>query len=96
MQKIPKRRAWKVVVNPVPIYMKLGGRPVVLQRFRGGKWERLPECAPCPQGELRLRRRDEPRGSFNVPTRGLRLRVSVPTKTVAPCYAGVATKPWRT
>ena len=38
--KIPKRRAWKVVVNPAPLYMKLGGKPVILQRFRAGKWER--------------------------------------------------------
>ena len=33
---------------------------------------------------------------FETPTRGMRVRAILPAKTVAPCYLGKATEPWRT
>ena len=62
--KIPKRRAWKVVVNPTPLYMKLGGKPVILQRFRAGKWERFRSAPLVLKANYELRRRDELRGGL--------------------------------
>jgi hypothetical protein len=94
--KIPKRRAWKVIVNPMPLYMTLKGEPVVLQRMRGGKWERY-RTAP-----LDLKANYEYGGAtnyeavFEIPARGLQLRALLATKSVAPCYSGRATAPFRT
>ena len=96
VQRIPRRRAWKVVVNPVPIYMKLGGKPVVLQRFRAGKWERLRSASLVLKANYDYGGGTNYEAVFEVPTRGLKLRVLVPTKTVAPCYHGRTTETWRT
>jgi hypothetical protein len=96
VQKIPKRQAWKVVVNPVPIYIKLGGRPVVLQRFRSGRWERLRSASLVLKANYDYGGATNYEAVFEVPRRGLKLRALVPTKTVAPCYVGRTTETWRT
>lgn len=94
--KIPKRRAWKVVVNPAPLYMKLGGKPVVLQRFRAGKWERFRSAPLVLKANYDYGGATNYEAVFETPTRGMRVRAIVPTKTVAPCYLGKTSPSWRT
>jgi hypothetical protein len=94
--KIPKRPAWKVVVNPAPLYMKLGGKPVVLQRFRAGKWERFRSAPLVLKANYDYGGATNYEAVFETPTRGMRVRAIVPAKTVAPCYFGRTTAPWRT
>ena len=94
--KIPKRRAWKVVVNPAPLYMKLGGKPVVLQRFRAGKWERYKSAPLVLKANYDYGGATNYEAVFETPTRGMRVRAIVPTKTVAPCYLGKTSPSWRT
>jgi hypothetical protein len=94
--KIPKRLAWKVVVNPAPLYMKLGGKVVTLQRFRGGKWERYKSAPLALKANYDYGGATNYEAVFETPTRGMRLRAVVPAKTVAPCYLGKASPAWRT
>ena len=94
--KIPKRRAWKVTVNPTPLYMKLGGKPVVIQRFRGGKWERFRTAKLVHKPNYDYGGATNYEAVFETPTRGMRVRALLPTKAVAPCYLGKATEQWRT
>ncbi len=94
--KIPKRRAWKVVVNPTPLYMKLGGKPVILQRFRAGKWERFRSAPLVLKANYEYGGATNYEAVFETPTRGMRVRAIVPTKTVAPCYFGKTSPAWRT
>jgi hypothetical protein len=95
-EKIPKRRAWKVVVNPTPLYMKLGGKPVILQRFRAGKWERFRSAPLVLKANYEYGGATNYEAVFETPTRGMRVRAIVPTKTVAPCYLGKTSPSWRT
>ena len=94
--KVPKRRVWKVVVNPTPLYMKLGGKPVVLQRLRSGKWERYKSAPLVLKANFDYGGATNYEAVFEMPTRGLRVRAVVPAKTVAPCYLGETSPPWRT
>ena len=94
--KLPKRQAWKVIVNPVPLYMKLGGKPVVLQRKRGGKWERFRSAPLVLKANYDYGGATNYEAVFEIPTRGLQLRALLQTKSVAPCYLGRATAPFRT
>ena len=68
--KIPKRRAWKVVVNPTPLYMKLGGKPVILQRFRAGKWERYRSAPLVLKANYEYGGATNYEAVFETPTRG--------------------------
>jgi hypothetical protein len=95
-QKIPKRRAWKVVVNPTPLYMKLGGKPVELQRMRAGKWERFQSAPLVLKANYDYGGATNYEAVFKIPNRGLQIRALLPTKAVAPCYFGRTTAPWRT
>ena len=94
--EIPKRRAWKVVVNPAPLYMKLGGKPVILQRFRAGKWERYKSAPLVLKANYDYGGATNYEAVFATPRRGMRLRAVVPAKTVAPCYLGKTSPAWRT
>jgi hypothetical protein len=93
--KMPKRRAWRVIVNPVPIYVVWAGRVVELQRFRAGKWIRYKTARLVRKPSFDYGGATNHEAVFEVPTRGLKLRWLVPTKTVAPCYFGKASEPWR-
>jgi hypothetical protein len=95
-EKIPKRRAWKVVVNPEPAYMTLGGKPVVLQRRRAGRWERFRSAPLVRTPNFDYGGATNHEAVFELPTRGMQIRALLPTKTVAPCYFGKTTPPWRT
>ena len=94
--QVPKRRAWKVIVNPMPLYMTLKGKPIVLQVKRGGKWERFRTAKLVHKPNYEYAGATNYEAMFELPTRGLQVRALVPTKSVAPCYSGRATAPWRT
>jgi hypothetical protein len=94
--KLPKKRAWRVIVNPMPLYMKLGGLPVVLQRLRAGKWERLRSAPLVLKANYDYGGATNYEAVFELPKRGWQVRALLPTKTVAPCYIGRTTAPWRT
>jgi hypothetical protein len=63
---------------------QLGGRFVALQRLAGGRWVHVRR--------IRLELDGAYVASFAVPRRGLRLRIFVPAKTAAPCYAAAASQ----
>jgi len=94
--KIPKKRAWRIIVNPTPLYMKLDGKPVVLQRPRAGKWERFRSAPLVLKANYDYGGATNYEAVFELPTRGLQVRALLPTKSVAPCYFGRTTAPWRT
>jgi hypothetical protein len=94
--KVPKKRAWRIIVNPTPLYMKLGGKPVVLQRLRAGKWERFQSAPLVLKANYDYGGATNYEAVFKIPTRGLQVRALLATKVVAPCYFGRTTAPWRT
>ena len=94
--KLPKRRAWKVTVNPMPLYMTLKGKPVVLQRKRGGKWERFRTAKLVHKPNYEYAGATNYEAVFEIPARRLQVRALLPTTSIAPCYHGRATAPWRT
>lgn len=61
------------------------GKVVVLQRLVGGRWTRVRSTT--------LNKRFS--ADFTVTVKGLTLRVLVPAKSAAPCYAAGATKTFR-
>jgi hypothetical protein len=63
---------------------RLGGRIVALQRLAGGRWTHVRR--------IRLNLDGAYTAEFKVPTRGLSLRIYVPEKTAAPCYAPAASQ----
>jgi hypothetical protein len=89
--RVPGRRAWKVAIprySGARVY-DYQGRIVELQRrTAAGRWV--------------LVRRAQLRATFTayeavfqVPTRGLTLRVLVPARTASPCFTANSTAPWR-
>ena len=63
---------------------RLGGRVVALQRLAGGRWTHVRR--------IRLQLDGAYVAEFKVPRRGLALRIYVPEKTAAPCYAPAASQ----
>ena len=94
--QIPKRRAWRVIVNPMPLYMTLKGKPVVLQRKRDGRWERFRTAKLVLKANYEYGGATNYEAVFELPKRGWQVRALMPTTSVAPCYSGRATAPWRT
>ncbi len=68
----------------------------MLQRFRGGKWERFKSAPLVLKANYDYGGATNYEAVFETPTRGMRVRAILPAKTVAPCYLGKATEPWRT
>jgi hypothetical protein len=96
VDRVPKKPgAWKVNVNPVPIYMSLKGRFVELQRKRAGKWEPFQRAKLVHKPNYDYGGATNYEAVFTVSTRGLTLRGRIPAKTAAPCYLPFTTKPWR-
>jgi hypothetical protein len=93
--KIPGKRAWKVTVNPAPLYMTMKGRAVVLQRQSGGKWVQYKRAKLVHKPNYDYGGATNYEAIFEIPARGLRVRALLPAKTVAPCYLAKATAPWR-
>ena len=93
--KVPGKRAWRVTVNPVPIYMPMKGRSVELQRRRGGKWVHYKREPLVLKPSYDYGGATNYEAIFRIPARGLRVRAFLPAKTVAPCYLPKATTPWR-
>ena len=93
--KIPGKQAWKVTVNPSPIYMVMNGRYVELQRQRGGKWVRFQREKLVLKPNYDYGGATNYEAVFKIPARGMRVRAFLPAKTVAPCYRPKATTPWR-
>jgi hypothetical protein len=92
--KVKGRRAWKVLVNPTPINMKLAGRVVQLQRFRAKKWEAYKRARLVYKPTLEYGGAYNHQAVFEVPARGLTLRAFLPSKSAAPCYAAKASEQW--
>jgi hypothetical protein len=95
---IPKkvsRTKWKVVVNPAPVYMVLTGRVVVVQRYRSGKWVRYKQARLIRKANYDYGGSTNHEAVFEVPQRGLRLRILIPAKTAAPCFRASTGTPWR-
>jgi len=93
VKKIPKRRAWKVYVNPGD--KDWTGKVVELQRRSGGKWIFYKRARLVRKASLKL-------GAYNheavfvVSARGLTLRAYLPAKTAAPCHLAGGSEPFRT
>jgi hypothetical protein len=84
-----KRGVVTVKVDPSPLNLKLAGKTVALQRFRGGIWQ------PYQRAKLK----HHPPSAYNHQAifkvkRGLKLRALVPTATARPCYLAGASKPF--
>jgi hypothetical protein len=95
-EKVPRKRAWKVHVNHngFPLNLKLGGKPVVLQRKRGDSWARY-KSAPLKWKASLKHGAYNHEAVFDVPARGLTLRAFVPASTVGACHLPGASEPWR-
>jgi hypothetical protein len=93
--KVPRRRAWRVIVNPTPIYMTMKGRAVELQRSVGDKWVRLQRKPLVHKPNFEYGGATNHEAVFEIPRRGLRVRALLPAKSAAPCYLAKATEPWR-
>ena len=79
----------------MPLYMKWAGSPSILQRFRAGKWSAYKSAPLVRKANFDYGGATNHEAVFEMPTRGLRLRAVVPAKTVAPCYLGTTSAPWR-
>jgi hypothetical protein len=95
VRKIPRKRAWKVTVNPSPVYMPMKGRTVVLQRQAGGKWVAYKRAKLVLKPNYDYGGATNHEAVFEVPARGLTLRAVLPAKSAAPCFLGSATPLWR-
>lgn len=93
--QVPKKKAWRVVVNPVPIYMTMKGRFVELQRSSGGKWVRYQRARLVHKPNFEYGGATNYEAVFEIPRRGIDVRVLLPAKSAAPCFLGKASKPWR-
>jgi hypothetical protein len=76
-------KRYRVTVNKGEVRQKMVGRFVELQRLAAGSWTRVRRA--------RLAADPGAFGSFSatfvVRTRGLRMRIAVPDKSAAPCFA---------
>jgi hypothetical protein len=93
--QVPKKRAWRVIVNPAPVYEKMAGKLVVLQRQRGGKWVAYKQAKLVHKPTFEYGGATNHEARFEVPQRGLKLRALLPAKSAAPCYHAKATGAWR-
>jgi hypothetical protein len=87
------RGRYRVTVStfdPVGNPQSMKGRLVELQRLASGAWTRVRSARlTAGKGDAYLRSFS---ATFTVTTRGLTLRVLVPAKSAAPCYAAAVTK----
>jgi hypothetical protein len=91
VSKVSGRRAWRVQVLTRP--PGIAGQTVELQRLSRGQWVRVRRARLV---ETRSTVSEVFHGTvFNVPTRGLTLRVLLPTQSAAPCYLAGASQQWR-
>jgi hypothetical protein len=93
--QVPKTRVWRVIVNPVPLYEKMAGRFVVLQRQRGSTWVTYKRARLVLKANFEYGGATNHEARFEVPTRGLKLRALLPAKSAGPCYLAKTTEPWR-
>lgn len=89
--KIAGRRAWRLFMWTRP--PGIAGKPVELQRLSRGQWVRVRRARLVTTRSTVST--VEYAAVFKVPTRGLTLRVFVPSETAAPCHLAGASKQWR-
>ena len=97
-ERVPRRRAWKVHVNHngFPLSLTLDGKRVVLQRKRGQSWTLYKTARLKRKASLNPKiGAYNHEAVFEVPTRGLMLRVLVPAKTAGQCHLPGTSIPWR-
>jgi hypothetical protein len=87
---LPRRR-YRVTVNMYESLQDMNGRLVELQRQAAGGWTRVRRTRFTTDRESFGKSFS---ATFAVPTRGLTLRILVPKKSAAPCYAAAVTKTW--
>jgi hypothetical protein len=92
VKKISARRAWKVFLNTGD--KDWTGKVVELQRRNGGKWVRFKVAKLVRKPSFTLGAYNH-ETVFEVPARGLTLRILVPAKTAAPCSLSGASDSWR-
>jgi hypothetical protein len=90
------RRAWRVYTSPPPPgTVRMKGKPVLLQRKRGGSWVTIKRA------KLVYRPRYAQYGGafnheavFRIP-RGWKVRAVLPANSALPCYAAAVSEEWR-
>jgi hypothetical protein len=93
--KLKSRRAWRVWTIPASAFVSMKGKPVLLQRLRGGSWATI-------QRKKLAHKPSFTKGAFNheavfeIPRRGWTVRAVLPAKSAAPCYLASVTEQWRT
>lgn len=84
LSKLPGRR-YRVSISAES---NLSGRFVALQRLAGGRWTHVRRARLVSGGQAGYAGYFD--ATFTVRRRGLRLRILVPEKTVAPCHDATA------